>query len=876
MAYEKCIAGIRQAAGRDLSDDEVAAIFERLDKAAKDIKAGRAYPADVDLGGAINDIKKPVSANVLFEVAAERAALQRIDEAEKNERQAYIQVLKMNGRVQAYKTLRSAGVSPMKALDMIVFRNYSGKANIESLEQRVEGVKAELMRKLQPAWDALGNDFLGLFQDEKKQIALLRELRNEDTGDKVAKAGAKAYHDTAEYGRQWFNEGGGSIGHLEDWGNPQHHSQAKAANAAAIVHGKPSDDPAVNRKAWVDRKLERIDKSKYVDDLGQKFSDAEIRKFLENAWETVSTNGIINITTGGQKGLGKIANRHAEHRSIHYKDAQSMIDDWMEFGDKSVVEILDGHIERMARDIAMIEYMGPNDKLTWQTIRDTALRDAVLLDRKNEAKYRAQAKKLDDYYDYSTGRITPSANLTFSGIMDGIAHLNTAGKGGAFMLSSLFGDRVMYQAVAHLNNIPKIQDWTTQLSLLNPANAADRRALQRQGLMLEAVRSTLTRFGDTFGTSNKFSSVTGKWANATMRVTAMTAINSIPKAAFGVGLMHAIGSEIKAGKEFSKLHESDVRTLKNYGISESDWKVWKLADLSDLGHGNDSVLLPENISRVSDDALIKAGIATDANSANVARRDAIVKLLGAVNTEADFAIVTPGWKERSQFHARKQRGGVWGEIQTAVLQFKSFPWTQFLRMADAVANADGHVGKALMGAYLFVATTLTGAMIMQVKDVLSGKDPRAMMNEDRFKFWSSAALQGGALGIYGDFLYGINETRYGSGPLETLAGPTIGPLMELGLVQPLNAAKKFSEGKETNLLAQTAQDLKGFVPGGNIWYTKAAMDHLIFQNVMEALSPGYLANMRRKTRKDYGQDWWWEPGEPMPDRAPDLGAAVGR
>lgn len=197
-------------------------------------------------------------------------------------------------------------------------------------------------------------------------------------------------------------------------------------------------------------------------------------------------------------------------------------------------------------------------------------------------------------------------------------------------------------------------------------------------------------------------------------------------------------------------------------------------------------------------------------------------------------------------------------------------------MADAVANADGHVGKALMGAYLFVATTLTGAMIMQVKDVLSGKDPRAMMNEDRFKFWSSAALQGGALGIYGDFLYGINETRYGSGPLETLAGPTIGPLMELGLVQPLNAAKKFSEGKETNLLAQTAQDLKGFVPGGNIWYTKAAMDHLIFQNVMEALSPGYLANMRRKTRKDYGQDWWWEPGEPMPDRAPDLGAAVGR
>jgi hypothetical protein len=44
--------------------------------------------------------------------------------------------------------------------------------------------------------------------------------------------------------------------------------------------------------------------------------------------------------------------------------------------------------------------------------------------------------------------------------------------------------------------------------------------------------------------------------------------------------------------------------------------------------------------------------------------------------------------------------------------------------------------------------------------------------------------------------------------------------------------------------------------------------------VMDALSPGYLNTIRQKTAKEYGQDWWWRPGETTPERAPDLGRAV--
>jgi hypothetical protein len=169
-----------------------------------------------------------------------------------------------------------------------------------------------------------------------------------------------------------------------------------------------------------------------------------------------------------------------------------------------------------------------------------------------------------------------------------------------------------------------------------------------------------------------------------------------------------------------------------------------------------------------------------------------------VNTESEFAIVTPGWKERAQFYSglAGQRGTVMGEIARSTLQFKSFPWAYLQRGMDLVANSDTPQGKAAMVAYLVTTTTLAGAMIMQTRDMLAGKDPRKVFDErDWYKFWGQAFLQGGALGIYGDFLYGINQTRYGSGPLETMAGPTFGPLLELGISQPLNASRRARKGR---------------------------------------------------------------------------------
>lgn len=59
----------------------------------------------------------------------------------------------------------------------------------------------------------------------------------------------------------------------------------------------------------------------------------------------------------------------------------------------------------------------------------------------------------------------------------------------------------------------------------------------------------------------------------------------------------------------------------------------------------------------------------------------------------------------------------------------------------------------------------------------------------------------------------------------------------------------------------------------NIWYTQAAMDHLLWNEMQEAASPGYLQRMQTKAEVTRGTSWYWDPQESLPSRAPDVSMA---
>ncbi len=70
----------------------------------------------------------------------------------------------------------------------------------------------------------------------------------------------------------------------------------------------------------------------------------------------------------------------------------------------------------------------------------------------------------------------------------------------------------------------------------------------------------------------------------------------------------------------------------------------------------------------------------------------------------------------------------------------------------------------------------------------------------------------------------------------------------------------------------------GLMPGRSLWYARLAFERLVEDEIEAAIDPIANARFRRiekRARKDFDQRYWSRPGRGLPQRAPDLGAAVG-
>lgn len=139
--------------------------------------------------------------------------------------------------------------------------------------------------------------------------------------------------------------------------------------------------------------------------------------------------------------------------------------------------------------------------------------------------------------------------------------------------------------------------------------------------------------------------------------------------------------------------------------------------------------------------------------------------------------------------------------------------------------------------------------------------------------WRAAFRHGRELGIYGDFLFS-QQTQGGRGILATVQGPVFG-LFEEALDLTQGNAIQALQGKDPRFEAELVRLLKGILPLTNLWYTKAATDRLIFNNLQELINPGYLNSMRARQRRQFGTTYFFDPGEFTPSRAPDFEKAIG-
>ena len=109
--------------------------------------------------------------------------------------------------------------------------------------------------------------------------------------------------------------------------------------------------------------------------------------------------------------------------------------------------------------------------------------------------------------------------------------------------------------------------------------------------------------------------------------------------------------------------------------------------------------------------------------------------------------------------------------------YKQFPLT-FVMTHFARATARGWDGSRLShGALTFLTMWGLGVVSMQAKEIANGRDPLTLDPTEPagLRAFGKALLQGGGLGVFGDFV-ALDQTRYGNSWATMLAGPQVGQL----------------------------------------------------------------------------------------------------
>lgn len=817
------------AGGKALTDAQARAIDDRMQatmrRLARQDQNWQTYPADQ---------------RILL--AAQQAAQDIADEAARKVANAQRQALKTaetEQRVQAYMQRQGSGRTKALVEDMSITNAY------------VEGIKRDSARQLMDLIDAADNQQgasavrrLGMVLFDVQNPIMTRDLALEvfaqgkaGTGNVAAKAGAEAWLKVTDAMRQRFNGAGGDVGRLDYGYLPQAHDQARVLSKG--------------REAWAAEVLPLLDRSRYVDDAGAKLGDAEVLAILRNAWETISTDGANKSAPGAARGTGARANRGSQSREIHFKDGQAYLQYLSDFGTGSMYDAMMGHLGGLSRDIGLVERYGPNPEAQIRLQMDLAYRadggPASLGGQIKDNLMGAQAQ-----WNVLSGQ---SGNAQYAKIASYAMHMRNIesfGKLQGAVLSSIT-DLGTYFISTGYN---KLSYWDS-LKNLGAATSADTKAfMNTHGMMAESMISDLSRWTG----ENIAQSWSGRLTNATMRLSLMNAWTDTLRRAFSLTMMEGMGR--LRSTDWGNLTEYDRWRMEQKGLTEADWQVIQQAE--PVAHRGAQHITPDAIYATGDP---RAG-------------EVVAKFLGLITDESEVAILNPDLATRAIVTGGgRQRGTLGGELGRAAAQFKSFPtamimrhWRRMLETPQGLEGAPLTANRLAYAGALMVSLTALGAIAFQTKQLVSGKDPVDMTTP---KFWTRAMSQGGGLGFVGDILLG--DTTQDRSPLDTfgrlMLGPSFGSAADLYELTKGNL-DEYQAGKDTHIGAEGLRFARGHLPLVNLWYAKAALDHMGLFALQENLSPGYLGRIQGKARKDWNQDFWLDP-DTGDMRAPDLSAIAG-
>ncbi len=729
-----------------------------------------------------------------------------------------------------------------------------GEGSGSSIGQQQRGNLAALQSIMSEFLSKVQSRAFGLKQEQVLPRHVVSELYGRATAGKDAGPAAMAWDEAMGWWRDQMQNAGVFVRELNDWRLPQHWD-----SAAVRALGR---DGYVGQMEqwWRSGKLAlrdfEADGQAY---LAPGMADERAREIFAKAYDNITTGGDASLEPGAMKRTS-LADRFGRRRAFEWTTDEA----WLEFnrtlgvGDDAVGELMVRHMDRMSRDLAVAQVLGPDP--------DRAA-DVLIQQYRKEGGSRFWANKLEAIYDLQTGKSQmPVSQRLAMGAQAFRQFLSSVQLGGAILSSA--SDFGFTKATAAWHGLDMTKIMAGYVSNLKPSSAADRAEAMRSGLILEvglkglhdAARDTIGDVVARQGAGGKIdaalngaSRVAGRAAEVVIRAQGLAHHTQALRDAIGSELMARLGDQ--AGNRFDALPAIDRRTLTTYGIDAKEWEMLRTKGL------DQGFIDPARIAR--DGTAAEQRVAT--------------KLLGAIAAVQRTAVPEGNSVTRALVLGKTQPGTWEGEALRGMAQYKGFPMASFMmhafRAMESLRDPEGQWFRGEYVASLIVTTTVLGALSLQLKNIAAGKDPEPMLDpKHAARFWANAFAQGGAGGIFGDQLKAMfSAQRMGdSARLMTPGGGFALDLAEITMGK-VNADVNDRQSHAGRHIVQFANK---YTP--DLWYTRLAMDRLVWNTLQKMADPEYADSFSRQqeaARKNQSTQYYWRPGSSSP-RTPDMSRAL--
>jgi hypothetical protein len=581
-------------------------------------------------------------------------------------------------------------------------------------------------------------------------------------------------------------------------------------------------------------------------------SDNEIDDFLRNSYTTISNGG--KFTDVGKS----MSQRLGARRILHFKDSESFVKYNRKFGVSTVGEAVKRELQSGAKNLSILQSLGDNPNAMLNRIMVDAVKDNP--EFKFQFEQKARKRKLENLLDEVMGTFNDSSSA-IARIGANIRSFNNITNLGKVLFAA-----VTDLAPVSLEGARLTGSWGSGIAEgLKNIMGGQTRALNKEVSKLINVYTHSDIGGATrwFSADDAPANIMQKAQRLQWKLSLMRWWDESHRSGIATLAAKSLADHRHLGFDAMKRSQAGrdtITSMEQYGIDSDMWDLIRNTPVSDV-QGR-QFITSDSVKNVSDQSirefLQKKGALRITKTAIQDIKDEVQQKMNMYfHDRVDHAILRPSAADRQFWFQGTNSGTAAGQLMRMLGQYKQYstafiskPIARLLygRGAESwqqalIEGKGDRQGMAMLIGY----ATLLGYIGTAANSISDNETPPSPFSERGFM---ESFQRGGGLGLYTNVLTS-DPNQFGQGVIQQLEGPTLSKGS-----QAFNAFMGMFHNSTSR--GQLLRVLKSNTPLANTFYTKWALDYLIFNRLQEQANPGYYAKKLAQLQQNH-QNFLFSP-----------------